>query len=409
MSRPGALDRLREIPWAALRADLAVPALERVLAGAAAEREVDRTLRANRTLTSAERTALVEAIFGVALWRRRLGVHAGSHEPRALLCALVRELGGVERDSAAALCGLSPPVPRGREPVALADRFSLPDWLAALFVRELGEEDAAAFAAAICAPGPVCLRANTLRCTREELAARLAEEGVETRPAQLARHGLLVTTPRPNVLALPSYREGLFEVQDEGSQLLGALVEAAPGDTVLDFCAGAGGKSLLLAADLRGRGEVLAHDIDQSRLARLLTRAARAGAACIRTGPPAAADRVLVDAPCSELGTLRRGPDARWRIEEDSVAGLPSLQRALLSQAAPFARRRLVYATCTLRREENEDVALSFERAHREFVRVPPLLCATPAGFFRCLPHVHGTDAFFAAIWERRGLPARHP
>jgi 16S rRNA (cytosine967-C5)-methyltransferase len=391
--------RLRDVPWEALRVDLALPRIGRVLAGSPAEREVDKALRAARELTRSERAALVEAIFGVALWRRRLAFHTGSEDPRVLLFALLRDLAG--RDDAGALCGVEPAPALRAAPEGLADRFSLPDWLAALFVRELGSEGAAAFSEAICAPGPVCLRANTLRCTREELAARLGAEGLRTRPTLLARDGLVVETQRPNLLALESARDGLFEAQDEGSQLLGELVQAEPGETVLDLCAGAGGKSLQLAAQLQNRGLVIAHDIDQERLQRLARRAARAGASCIEVAAPREADRVLVDAPCSELGTLRRGPDARWRASEADAAQLPALQRALLERAAPLARKRLVYATCTLRREENEDLALAFERAHPEFRREPPTRCATPDGFFRCLPHLHDTDAFFAAIWHR--------
>lgn len=393
------IERLRGVAWQALRADLALPAIERVLAGAAAEREVDRALRSARALDRDGRAALVEAIFGVALWRRRLAFHAGSADPRLLLFSLLRDLSG--RDDAAELCGVAqPPAPRAA-PEPLAERWSLPDWLAALFVRELGAQGAAAFAGAISVPGPVCLRANTLRCTREELAARLAAEGLATRPTALARDGLLVLTPRPNLLALESARAGLFEAQDEGSQLLGELVEAQPGDTVLDLCAGAGGKTLQLAAALQDRGAVWAHDIDEERLQRLVRRAAKAGASCVQVSPPRAATRVLVDAPCSELGTLRRGPDARWRATESAAAAMPAVQRALLERGASLAQRRLVYATCTLRREENEDVALAFERAHPELRRVPPAVCATGDGFFRCLPHLHGTDAFFAAIWEK--------
>jgi 16S rRNA (cytosine967-C5)-methyltransferase len=366
----------------------------------------------------------VETIFGVALWRRRLAIHAGSSEPRLLVFALLRDLAFVEEDRAAALAGLAasssganpaaqaePPgarswnatlPPRRPAPLLLADRWSLPDWIEAAIVRAFGSA-APAFAEAICSPGPVCLRANSLRCTRDELAASLAAEGVATRATALAPNGLLVTTPRPNLFGLEAWRGGLFEPQDEGSQLLGVLVGARPGETLLDFCAGAGGKALLLAAELRNEGVVVAHDIDRGRLERLRARAHRAGALCIEVGAPREADRVLVDAPCSELGVLRRGPDARWRAGEAAASRLPALQRELLEAAAPLARRRLVYATCTIRAEENEEVALAFERAHPELRRVLPPVCAAADGFFRCAPHTEDTDAFFAAIWERRG------
>lgn len=391
------MERLRQVPWEALRLETALPAIARVLEGAAAEREVDRALRAARDLDAAGRAALAEAIFGVAMWRRRLAVHAGSRAPRLLLFALLRDLAG--RADAAALAGVAHPPPERPAPQGLADAYSLPDWLAALFEREL-EGEARAFAEAICVPGPICLRANSLVNSRDELARALP---LPTRPTPRARDGLVVEAApgakRPNLFPL---MRGQFEAQDEGSQLLGELLQAQPGETVLDLCAGAGGKTLQLAAHLENRGAVLAHDIDDERLRRLSRRAARAGATCVRVSAPREADRVLVDAPCSELGILRRGPDARWRISEQEAARFPALQRALLSQAAPLARGRLVYATCTLRREENEEVALAFERAHPEFARRAPPFCATPDGFFRCLPHLHGTDGFFAAIYDRR-------
>jgi 16S rRNA (cytosine967-C5)-methyltransferase len=203
-------------------------------------------------------------------------------------------------------------------------------------------------------------------------------------------------------------------VQDEASQLVGALTGAREGESVLDACAGAGGKTLLLAADVGERGRVHAADPDAEKLRRLRARAERAGAASIVTvhGPAApgdlVVDRALVDAPCSELGALRRGPDLRWRMDSASFAPLPALQLAILSRAARHVRRggTLVYATCTFRRAEDEDVALAFEAAHADFARASPAAPAsvvTCEGFVRTWPHVHGTDAFFAAAWRRGG------
>jgi 16S rRNA (cytosine967-C5)-methyltransferase len=399
------LARLREVPWEALRADVALPAIGRTLAGAPAEREVDRALRSHRGLSREERAAVVESIFGVALWRRRLAWQAGvphpirilsrgSDIPRTLLACLLRDLAGLPEPRALALCGLDHAPPQRPAPARLADRWSLPDWLEQILLGQLGS-DADRFCAAISVPGPVCLRANRLLCTRDELARELTSEGLETHPAPRAADALYVVSTRPNLFALDSWRRGWFEPQDEGSQLLGAL---ATGATVLDLCAGAGGKSLLLAA--RG-AKVFAHDSDGGRLARLRTRAARAKAEIAIVNVPEPSDTVLVDAPCSELGALRRGPDARWRIQPQGFPALEKLQRDLLQTAARYARKRLVYATCTLRREENEEVALDFEESAPGWRRVPPEDCATADGFFRCLPHLHGTDGFFAAAWER--------
>src|SRR5205823_1137865 len=246
-------------------------------------------------------------IFGIGLWRRRLEAHAGTSDPRALLFALLRDLAGIPERRAAELAALPPPLPEVAPPPRdLALRWSYPDWIAAVFVRELGDE-AEALAAALCVPGPICLRANALRTTPDALARVLESEGVRTRPGRFARDALIVTTERPNLLALQAYRDGLFEVQDEGSQLVAQLVSAKPGETVLDFCAGAGGKTLALAAAMQGEGRLAAWDPDSERLRRLLERAQRAGAT-VEIERNLQADAVLVDAPCSELGTLRRGP-----------------------------------------------------------------------------------------------------
>ncbi|WP_243337222.1 RsmB/NOP family class I SAM-dependent RNA methyltransferase [Anaeromyxobacter soli] len=415
--RPRPEERLREIPWHALagRAAALDAPLAEILGGAAAERVVDRVLRGERALPGEARRAFAEALFGVALWRRRLRAQLGDPDapPRLLLGALLRDL--ALRPDAEMLAALAPgalPPPRPA-PTALADRASLPDWLAAELVAAAGDE-ADALADALDLPGPICLRVNLLRATREAAAARLAAEGVASRAGRLAPACLVVTSARPNVFGLEAHRAGIVEVQDEGSQLLGALVGARPGETILDACAGAGGKTLLLASDVGAAGRVFAVDPDAARLERLRVRAARAGAgpSVVIQGAAAPealrADRVLVDAPCSELGALRRGPDQRWRIDPAGFAALPALQLGILARAARHVRPggRLVYATCTFRRQEDEEVALAFEAGHPEYVRVAP--AADPAvitgeRFVRTWPHRHGTDGFFAAVWERRG------
>lgn len=408
--------RLRALPWAALRglgAALDAP-LAAVLAGEPAERVVDRVLRAHRHLEADQRRAVKEAIYGVAVWRRRLAWHAqGSSpapvpgaggeaggSPRLLLAALLRDLGGVPE--AEALVGLAAgtlPPPRAA-PDDAAVRFSFPDWLWQTLVREVGPE-APRLADALDLPGPLCLRPNRLRTTPGALAARLAAEGVATEPGALVPSALRVASARVNVYGLAAWQEGLFEVQDEASQLAGAAVAASPGETILDLCAGAGGKTLLLAAAVGASGAVHACDVDGERLARLAGRARRAGAGSIvRIGggaPPAAlrADAVLVDAPCSELGALRRGPDRRFRLDPAELARLPLLQRTLLDRAATHVRPggRLVYATCTFRSEEDEAVADAFERDHPAFGREAE---------WRTWPHRDGADAFYVARWRRR-------
>ncbi len=379
-----------------------------MLAGAAAERVLDRFLRSRRDLDAAGRQVAAEALFGVGLWRRRLRFHAGEGAPPLLLLAsLLRDLAG--RPDAETLCALPagalpPPLP---PPPDLATRWSLPDWLAATLVRETGDE-APLLADALCLPGPIFLRVNRARIDRATLALRLGAEGIATRPTRLAPDGLTVLSPRPNLLGLPSFRDGLLEVQDEGSQLLGEAVGARPGETVLDLCAGAGGKTLQLAAAVGPEGVVHACDPDGSRLVRLRERAARAGATIGVHGGEAPAgllaDRVLVDAPCSGLGALRRGPDLRFRLDPATFGPLPALQLGILERAAGHVRPggRLVYATCTLRREENEEVARAFGSRRTDFTSRDTLPGLSGGeGFLRLWPHRHGTDGFFAAAWER--------
>jgi 16S rRNA (cytosine967-C5)-methyltransferase len=408
-------DRVAAVAWGGLLG--VAPSLDRplseILAGAPAERALDRFLRGHRALDQAGRAAVAEALFGVGLWRRRLRHHLGgaAETPRLLLALLLRDLG--RRADAAPLTGLEPSdLPPARPPpAALADRWSLPDWLAEALADAAGDE-AVALAEALCRPGPICLRVNTLRTTPADLAARLAAEGVATRPGALSPVALLVEGTRPNMLALPAFRDGLLEVQDEGSQLLALALGARPGEAVLDRCAGAGGKALALAAAVGPGGRVHCCDLDDGRLARLTARAWRAGAdgivAVHGAAPPPAlqVDRALVDAPCSELGPLRRGPDLRWRLDPAAFAALPALQGALLADAAAHLRPggRLVYATCTFRRAENEAVALAFEATHPGWRRIAPEAPAAVLGpdrFLRTWPHRHGTDGFFAAAWDR--------
>jgi 16S rRNA (cytosine967-C5)-methyltransferase len=396
--------RLHAVPWAQL-AGLA-PSLDgplsEILEGAPAERVLDRFLRARRELDADGRRAVAEALFGVGLWRRRLRWHAGqSASPRLLLASLLRDLAG--RDDAERLVDLAagslPPTRPAPEP--LADRWSLPDWLATALVAAAGPAEAPALAEALCLPAPVALRANAAWGTREALDEQLRAQGIETRAGTLAPHALLVESQRPNLFGSAAWREGLFEVQDEGSQLLAAAVGA-------------------LAADVGPAGRVHAADPDGDRLRRLRDRASRAGVANVSVhgaAPPAGlrVHRALVDAPCSELGTLRRGPDLRWRLDPASFRDLPALQLALCAGAAAHVLPggTLVYATCTFRRPEDEEVALAFEARHLEFQRLRPEApadCVTPEGFLRTWPHRQGCDAFFAAAWTRRrcASPPRH-
>ena len=387
-----------------------------MLGGQPAERVVDRTLRAHKDLDAAGRKAVSELVFNVGLWRRRLAFHARSEAPGAQAFALLHVLVGLPRAEAAGLAGvagdtfLDP-----TEPPTTALRWSFPDWLVEHLEAELGRDGADALCRALDVPGPVALRVNPLKADLEGLTEELAACGVAVSPGTLSPRALLVDTRagrRPNLYGLPALQEGRMEVQDEGSQLLGLLVEARPGQRVVDVCAGAGGKTLLLGGEMHDQGRLDAHDADDDRLERLRLRVSRAGLTCVRVrhdppGPPGAADAALVDAPCSELGSLRRGPDLRFRLTPADLTRWPVVQRRLLDDGAGVVGEggRLVYATCTLNRRENEDLVRGF-LADRPGWRLAPLPAWLPPGcasgpFFRVLPHTHGTDGFFAAVLVR--------
>ena len=407
--------------------------------------------REHRELSSGDRRMVAEAVYGLLRWERRLeaivhellGSSRGQLRPvseiaRQELKLLVYELrGGVPAEaltvearrlagkdldlSAAASeeAGLGGRSGLDRE----AMRVSYPTWLFERFVANFGEKDATTLASAMNSRAPMCVRVNTFKITREALAERLSEEGVIARPTRLSSVGLVFET-RVNAFGLPAFRDGLFEVMDEGSQLVADAVAPPPRSRVVDACAGAGGKTLALAALLGNQGRILALDSNGKKLEELRRRARRAGLSSVFgrevSGPglPAEAklggwDRVLVDAPCSGLGTLRRNPEARWRLTSKSVDAYPTDQLSLLVTYAPLVAvgGRLVYSTCSVLREENDAVVERFLLERPEFVVMPlkeiwGKARAAELGdgkFLRLLPHIHDTDGFFAAVLRRVG------
>jgi 16S rRNA (cytosine967-C5)-methyltransferase len=305
---------------------------------------------------------------------------------------------------------------RGLEREAV--RLSYPTWMIELFVEDHGEAEGLALAEAMNRRAPLAIRANTARIAREDLLSRLADENVTARPTELAPAGLVCET-RVNAFALSAFRDGLFEVMDEGSQLVAELVAPPPGGRVVDACAGAGGKTLAIGAALGGKGRLLALDTDGKKLEELRRRARRAGltnveARQIKEGPlgiKGEFDRVLVDAPCSGLGTLRRNPEARWRLTRQTVESFPARQVSLLVTYAPLVAvgGRLIYATCTVARAENEKVVERFLAERDDFVPVPVKEIwgrdrAERLGdgmALRLSPNRHDTDGFFAAVLRR--------
>jgi 16S rRNA (cytosine967-C5)-methyltransferase len=293
---------------------------------------------------------------------------------------------------------------------------SMPDWLVSELVEAYGLDEADALLHAMNGRAPFALRANTLKTTPEELIGLLAGEEVEARPGSMALSAVRLER-HVNVRALRAYRAGLFEPQDEGSQLICELVDPPRGGSLIDLCAGAGGKTLSLAAMMEGGGRILACDADWRRLGRMRPRLRRAGVSSVTFHKPGRpipvswagrADRVLVDAPCSGTGALRRNPGSRWRLKPRGIDRLVRTQKGLLDEAADLVRPggRVIYATCSVLPRENDAVVSAFLEANPAFSLLPAseLLGAERADglgggeVLRLLPHRHGSDGFYAAV-----------
>lgn len=319
------------------------------------------------------------------------------------------------------------------DPSALpsATHHNLPDWLASALTPALGD-DLMPLVAAFEHTSSMDVRVAVHRVKRKEVMARLEAAGHACIETPYSPWGLRLDH-KVKLAALPDYQQGLIEVQDEGSQLLALLVDAKRNETIVDFCAGAGGKTLALGAMMRNTGRIVACDTSLHRLEGLAPRLAKSGLSQVHTMAIAhekderlkrlygKMDRVLVDAPCSGLGTLKRNPALKWRQTPKTVAALVELQTRILESAAQLLKPggRLVYATCSLLEDENETIARRFDATHRHFktlsvgsllekAKVPQAmsLCsdqddALKGTYLRLWPHRHQTDGFFAAVWER--------
>jgi 16S rRNA (cytosine967-C5)-methyltransferase len=311
------------------------------------------------------------------------------------------------------------------QPTDLMDlhRHNLPQWLVDPLKAQLGEQFDA-LADSLTRPAGLDLRVNLIKAKRADVHKELARLGLAAEPTPHSPWGLRLAD-KPPLTQLELFKEGAIEVQDEGSQLLALLLDARRGEMVVDFCAGAGGKTLAIGATMRNTGRLYAFDTSAHRLDALKPRLARSGLSNVH--PVVLAherddrikrlagkiDRVLVDAPCSGLGTLRRNPDLKWRQSPKAIEEMATKQQAILSSAARLLKPggRLVYATCSVLREENEAIAQAFGQAHPQFEPLPVEahlsgvgqasdLCA--GGHLRLWPHRHQTDGFFAALWQRR-------
>jgi 16S rRNA (cytosine967-C5)-methyltransferase len=298
-----------------------------------------------------------------------------------------------------------------------------PAWLQPHLEAALGR-DLAREVGALNEPAALDLRVNALKSDRERARAALGRDGIAAARTKLSPLGLRVFERIP-LSTLAIFKEGGIEVQDEGSQLAALLVDARPGMRVVDFCAGAGGKTLALAASMNNRGHLVACDVSASRLERATHRLRRAGASIVQRQPLSSHrdkwvkrhlrgfDRVLVDAPCTGTGTWRRNPDAKWRLKPNDLAELSALQAEILDSAQRLVKGggRLIYATCSLLRDEDEAQVEKFLATHPDFSLLPLArvwrdavggACPTRAPMLRLTPARHGTDGFFVAVLERQ-------
>ena len=411
--------------------DLCTELLRAVLKlDAPADSIVSGFFRKHRTLGPRERHALAETAYSV-LRRRALLQHqaqsgSGALERRLAILAW-------SGDSNLLKGAVGPNEQQWRSQVQAVDpngysdklRHNLPDWLASALRSQLGDAEFWPLVAALNEPASLDLRVNVLKARREDLLSILNQAGLRVAPTPFSPWGIRVPG-KPALQKIDAFVRGDIEVQDEGSQLLALLLDAKRGEMVVDFCAGAGGKTLALGASMRSTGRLYAFDTSGHRLDALKPRMARSGLSNVHPAQIAherdervkrlsgKIDRVLVDAPCTGLGTLRRNPDLKWRQSPQAVTELQAKQAAILASASRLVKSggRLVYATCSLLRDENEGIAEAFGAAHPDFVPLPAqdaLAAAHVAradelvqgGYLRLWPHRHATDGFFGAVWQR--------
>ena len=409
-----------------------------------ADAVVSRYFREHRSLGPRERATLAETAFAVLrkklLFEQLARSGSGAKERKLAILGffgprdfLTSALNDTEKKWLAT-CDAIP-----ADALMAPHRHNLPEWMAQALQAQLGE-DFWALAENLQQAGTLDLRVNMFQAKRSDIQKELAQAGIASTPTPYSPWGLRLEG-KPALQKTDAFTRGAIEVQDEGSQLLALLVDAHRGEMVVDFCAGAGGKTLALGAAMRSTGRLYAFDVSGHRLDALKPRMARSGLSNVH--PAAIAherddrvkrlagkiDRVLVDAPCSGLGTLRRNPDLKWRQKPQAVKELTEKQQAILQSASRMVKSggRLVYATCSMLPEENELIAQAFSEANPDFaplnvaqelerLKVPDAasLCSPALSvdestgeqsggtFLRLWPHRHATDGFFAAAWVKK-------
>lgn len=380
--------------------------------------------REQRSLGNRERAWVAESVYGVLRRKAFLCHVCGDEDPRRLLLAWLLRIQGAslreleeslnqqQKEWAHAIKGVS------TEGMPLSTQADLPEWLWQKLNLQYGESEAMAIARSMHQSAPLDLRINLVKTSREAVLSRFQTEHAAIEVTPFSPTGLRMPQ-RLNISKHPLFTDGAIEVQDEGSQLLAILLAPRRGEMIADFCAGAGGKSLAIGALMRNTGRIYAFDVAEKRLQNLGARLKRSGLSNLHSQLISSEndpklkrlngkfDRVLVDAPCSGLGTLRRNPDLKWRHQESAILELVSKQTAILARAAKLVKPggKLVYATCSLLAEENEQLAEAFLLAHPAFRLVPANAILAQQNirldtgeYLKLLPHLHQTDGFFAAV-----------
>ncbi|MGB8339245.1 MAG: RsmB/NOP family class I SAM-dependent RNA methyltransferase [Burkholderiales bacterium] len=384
--------------------------------------------RDQRELGQGDRAFIAENVYAILRKRRLLEYLIPEGIPRQMaLAALVKlqgvgikELAPLLRDGEETL--LVDLKSRPLDALPFAVQADLPDWVVEKLRAQMPDGEILALARSLQNPAPLDLRVNTLRTNRHDVLLALKQAGIEASPTPYSPVGIRVKG-KPALNKHELFLDGKIEIQDEGSQLLAILLEPKRNDMVADFCAGAGGKTLAIGAIMQSLGRLYAFDVSEKRLANLKPRLKRSGLSNVHPARIAnendlrikrlagKIDRVLVDAPCSGLGTLRRNPDLKWRQSEQAVLEMTQKQYAILTAAARLVKPggRLVYATCSLLAEENERIAEEFLAAHPQFMQlnVAEILVRQKIPLdtgmtLKLLPNIHNTDGFFAAVFERK-------
>jgi len=387
----------------------------------------------NRELGTKDRAFVAESVYGVLRRKSFLAYVADGEDPRKLLLAwLLRVEGMSMRELDETLNKQQKEWAHEIKAKSTDDlpkymQADLPEWFWESLVAQYGEEQALTIARSMHQPAPLDLRVNLIKTTREDVSAKFASEQTEVSPTPYSPNGLRMGQ-KMTISRHKLFTDGMIEVQDEGSQLLAQLVAPRRGEMIADFCAGAGGKSLAMGAMMRNSGRIYAFDVSEKRLQNLGTRLKRSGLSNLHSQVISSEqdpklkrlfgkfDRVLVDAPCSGLGTLRRNPDLKWRQKPQDIVELTAKQARILERAAKLVKPggRLVYATCSLLQEENDNIADAFIALHPQFTLVPAngilaqqQIALDTGPYLKLLPHLHQTDGFFAAVFEKEKSPAK--